>query len=100
MRRRFARETLIFLFFLLLSVVLTWPLARHLRTAVSDLGDPLLNTFIVDWDVYALTHEPLHLFDAPFYAPGKYPLAYSENMTAIELLMIPLLLLGLAPFQP
>jgi hypothetical protein len=95
--RGILHEAAIFLLFFLLSVALTWPLARNLRTAVSDLGDPLLNAFIVDWDIYALTHEPLHLFDAPFYAPGKYPLAYSENMTAIAVLMLPFHFLGAAP---
>jgi hypothetical protein len=98
MRGRILREFAVFLFFILLSVVLTWPLARNLSTAVSDLGDPLLNTFIVDWDIYALTHQPLHLYDAPFFAPGKLPLAYSENLVAVALLMLPFHLLGAAPF--
>ena len=96
-QRRVLREAAVFLAFLILSVVLTWPFAKNLRTAVPDMGDPLLNAFIIDWDLYAFTHNPLHLFDAPFYQPALYTLAYSENLTAVALLMLPFHLLGAAP---
>jgi hypothetical protein len=87
----------LFAFYLLLAITLTWPLARNITTTVSDLGDPLLNTFILDWDCYALTHQPLHLFDAPFFYPSKYPLAYSEHLAGIALLCLPFYAAGLAP---
>src|SRR5947209_3676469 len=96
-QRRVFREAAVFLAFLILSVVLTWPFVKNLRTAVPDMGDPLLNAFIIDWDLYAFTHNPLHLFDAPFYQPALYTLAYSENLTAVALLMLPFHLLGAAP---
>ena len=91
------REPPLFALYFILAVVLTWPLATNLSTGVSDLGDPLLNTFILDWDCYALTHQPLHLFDAPFFYPSKLPLAYSEHMTGIALLCLPFYALGLSP---
>lgn len=98
MRNRPAvRELALFALFTALAVALTWPLAANLGTALSDLGDPLLNTWIIDWDLYAFAHQPLHLFDAPMYAPAKYPLAYSENMVAIALLMAPFRALGVTP---
>jgi hypothetical protein len=96
-RKRVIREVSLFVLFLLIAIAMTWPMARNLRTALSDLGDPVLNTFLIDWDVYALTHKPLQIYNAPFYAPGKYPLAYSENMIAIGLVMVPFRLIGLAP---
>jgi hypothetical protein len=91
------REIGFFALFLVIAIALTWPLAANLKTAVSDLGDPLLNTWILDWDLYAFTHEPLHLFDAPIFAPAKYPLAYSENLIGIALLIAPLHALGASP---
>ena len=91
------REPTVFALYLLLAIALTWPLAGNITTTVSDLGDPLLNTFIVDWDCYALTHQPLHLFDAPFFYPSKYPLAYSEHLVGIALLSLPFYAFGLAP---
>jgi hypothetical protein len=80
--------------FLALSIALTWPLAIRLDTAVADLGDPLLNVWIVDWVCHALTHAPLQLFNAPIYHTGLYPLAYSENMVGIALVVLPFHLAG------
>jgi len=91
------RELAAFAFFAALAMALTWPLAAHLDTAVSDAGDPLLNAFILDWDNYSLTHAPLHLYAAPILHPGKYALAYSENMLGIAVPMLPLYLAGVPP---
>lgn len=76
---------------------MTWPLAERLDTAVADLGDPLLNVFIVDWDCHALLHAPLRIFDAPVFYPSKYPLAYSENLIAVAALVLPFHAAGLSP---
>src|ERR1700730_13989585 len=89
------RELGVFAFYLVVAIVLTWPLAANLPTAVSDLGDPLLNSWILDWDCYALTHKPLHLFSAPIFYPATFPLAYSEHLTGIALLVLPFHLAGL-----
>jgi hypothetical protein len=90
------RDVAIFIAFLALAVALTWPLVLQLDSAVPDRGDPLLNAWIIDWVCHALTHAPLHLYDAPIYHPGRYPLAYSENMVGIALVVLPLHLAGLS----
>ncbi len=87
----------IFLAFLALAIALTWPLALHLDTAVADRGDPLLTAWILDWVCYSLTHAPLQLYSAPIYHPAHFPLAYSENLVGIAVLMLPLHLAGLSP---
>jgi hypothetical protein len=89
-----AREAAGFAFFLLLAIVVTWPLAIRLSTGVSDPGDPLLNAFILEWDCYGFVHQLLHLFQAPIYAPAHLPLAYSENMIGVSLILFPLWLFG------
>ena len=94
---RLARETAIFLLFVGLTVFMTWPLAIRMSTSVSDLGDPMLNAWIVDWTSYALLHQPLRLFEAPVFHPGLYPLAYSEHLIGIALLTLPFDLMGLTP---
>lgn len=94
---RLKRELALAVFFLAAALVFTWPLARVLSSGVADLGDPLLNAWIVDWVQHALVHQPLHLFDAPVFYPAKFPLAYSENMLAIAILMLPFRALGLGP---
>jgi hypothetical protein len=95
--RGIARELALFALFTALAVALTWPLALHPGTAYSDLGDPLLNTWILDWDFHALTHDPLHLYDAPMFYPARYTLAFSENLIGIAVLMLPFHWLGLTP---
>lgn len=95
--RCLARELSTFAFFLLLAVALTWPLAIRLDTTVSDLGDPLLNTWILDWDLWASTHTPSRLYQAPIFFPSRDPLAYSENLFGIALLCLPFYLAGCAP---
>jgi hypothetical protein len=94
---RLLREVAAFGFFLLFSIVLLWPLAAHLDTAVPDLGDPLLNTWILDWDLYSITNAPLHIYDANIFYPSKYPLAYSENLFGIAIVALPFYLLGFTP---
>jgi len=93
-RNSVAREVAAFVFYLLLAIVVTWPLAIRLSTGVSDPGDPLLNAWILNWDCYAFTHQPLHLFAAPIFSPAHLPLAYSENMVGIAILIFPFYLLG------
>ncbi|HEX2123169.1 MAG TPA: hypothetical protein VHL59_16170 [Thermoanaerobaculia bacterium] len=88
------RELGAFALFLALATAMTWPLALHLDTAVPDRGDPLLNAFIIDWVCHALTHAPWDLYDAPIYHTGRYPLAYSENMAGIALVVLPFHLAG------
>lgn len=96
MLRRVAGEAAVFALYLLLAIALTWPLATQLSTAVSDLGDPLLNAWILDWTSHALATRPLHLFDAPIFHPSMMPLAFSEHLTGIALLVLPFHLAGVS----
>jgi len=82
----------------LLALVSTHPLWRHLTTAVpSDIGDPLLNTWILAWDGHALLTDPAHLFDANIFFPLKDTLAYSEHLLGTALPMLPILLISGEP---
>ncbi|HEY0157490.1 MAG TPA: hypothetical protein VGF28_09415 [Thermoanaerobaculia bacterium] len=94
--RRAGRQAAIFTLFLLLAIALTWPLAANLGTAVSDRGDPLLNAWILDWTAHALLTQPLHLFDAPTFHPSLLPLAYSEHLAGVALLVLPFHLAGVS----
>jgi hypothetical protein len=94
---RVLREVGAFGFFLLFTIILTWPLAIRLNTGTSYLGDPLLNTWILDWDLYSITNAPTHIYDAGIFYPSKYPLAYSENLFGIAIVVLPFYLLGFTP---
>jgi hypothetical protein len=71
--------------YLLLAIAFTWPLARGPATHLpGDLGDPLLNTWILTWSA----HHPGN-FDAPIFAPHPLALAYSDHLIPQALLVWP-----------
>jgi len=96
MRRR-SIDLAVALLFIILSVVMTWPLARNLSRAVSDWGDPYLNACYLDWDVYSATHLGTRLFDAPVFYPNHNTLAFSEHLCGIAIFAAPMRWLGAGP---
>jgi hypothetical protein len=78
------------LLFVVLSLVLTYPLALHLANAVEDRQDALLNVWITAWDGHQLLSDPLHLFDANIFYPYPRTLAYSELLLGNGLLALPI----------
>jgi hypothetical protein len=81
----------------LLTLVLTWPLARSLGSELpADLGDPLLNSWILAWDAEHLLRAATgHLgalreyWHANIFYPHPLALAYSEHLTAQAVLILP-----------
>ena len=72
--------------YFLLTIALTWPLVVHPGSLVpNDLGDPLLNTWILWWDAHVLPLTRTWWDGVQFY-PVEGTLAFSEH------------LLGLTPF--
>ncbi|MBI4446626.1 MAG: discoidin domain-containing protein [Acidobacteria bacterium] len=69
-------------FFLCVSVIMTWPLARDGWDAMpGGRGDPLLNTWILMWGYHAITHgKVLSFFDANIFYPAPQTLALSDHM--------------------
>lgn len=98
-RRSWTAGAAAFLFFCALSIAMTWPLARDLRHLVSDAGDPYLTTWILDWDLKALLHHPLSLFDANIFFPSRLTLAFSENLVGAAVFGFPLFAAGMPPIE-
>ncbi|RME49178.1 MAG: hypothetical protein D6796_05270, partial [Caldilineae bacterium] len=79
------------LLYLLLTPFLTWPLPLRLANAVpGDIGDPLLNTWILAWDAHALLDGPRPLFQANIFFPLPNTLAFSEHLLSTATLALPL----------
>lgn len=96
-RRRPTSEILIFLAFVALTILMTWPWVLHLRDAVADKGDSYLNAWIIWWDYHQTLHDPLNLFQANNLYPYRYTLAFSEHNYGIALFFFPFFALGLKP---
>ena len=94
-----SRHTLIATFgYLAVTLVMTWPLALGLgRDIPSDLGDPVLNCWILGWDMsHMLRFLSGHLgafrgfWDANIYHPEPLALAYSEHLLPQAFQALPL----------
>ncbi len=84
------------LIFSLLTVALTWPVARVLATGVpGDYGDPLFIAWVMSWvadKVTAALTNPLALrgfWDAPIFHPETGALAFSEHFIPQTVLILP-----------
>jgi hypothetical protein len=55
-----------------------------------DLGDPLLNAWILGWDAQRLAHGLAGFWDAPILYPARHTLAYSEHLLGIAVFVAPI----------
>lgn len=85
------------LVYVLAAVAMTWPLASQLTSSIAwDLGDSLLNCWILAWDAehylkllrgdFASLGEFWH---GNIFHPAKYALGYSEHLIAQAIQILP-----------
>lgn len=86
------RNLLVLAFFILASLIFTYPLVLCVGSCVGDTADSLLNAWILAWDVRQVLHDPAAMFDANMFYPLANTLAYSESQFANALLASPILL--------
>jgi hypothetical protein len=84
------REPLVFALFLLGAAGFTYPLARGLKTAVTDPVDPLLDAWTLAWVAHQLPRDPAHLFDANRFYPETGTLAFHDPMVGLGALLSPI----------
>ncbi len=83
--------------FVTLAFAMTWPLGRHLTTALpGDLGDPAFNCWVLMWTggqiLRALSGHPGALADywnGNIFYPAPLTIAYSEHLTPETLQALP-----------
>ena len=90
MRRRSVAFGLAAALYAALTIALTWPLALSPGSSVpNDLGDPLLNTYLIAWNA-----RNIPLTDRWWNLPQFYPLtgvtAYSEHLLGLSVLTTPI----------
>jgi hypothetical protein len=89
------------LWFVLLAVALTWPLALQPFSRLAALqgpGDPYLNLWILGWDLHTISRAPLDLlngrvFDANIFHPARQTLTYSDHFNLQAIAVWPLYVL-------
>ena len=93
MRRFFHPVILAALVYFLLTVALTWPLVVRPGSLVpNDLGDPLLNTWILAWNARV---APLTAawWNGPQFYPIAGTMAFSEHLLGLSVFATPTILL-------
>lgn len=79
----------VFVGYLLLATAVTYPLVLHGRTALPhDVGDPVLNTWILWWDAVTVPFTDAW-WQAPAFAPARDVLAFSEHLLGLAPLSAP-----------
>ena len=85
--------------FLVLTLVMTWPVATHLNTHVTPgqqpvMTVPYLNAWTLAWNHHWLKGETDTYWNGNLFYPHQKTLAYSEPQFGMGLLTFPLALLG------
>lgn len=76
--------------FVALSLAINAELLPHLgRSLPGNLGDPMLNAWILGWVSDAIVVRPWDLWDAPIFHPHLNTLAYSEHLLGVALFVAP-----------
>jgi hypothetical protein len=77
-----------FLLYVVVTIVMTWPLAAGLtRDVPGDFGDPLFVSWTLAWDA---THLGRGWWNANIFAPHPLSLAYSEHLLPQGLQALPI----------
>jgi hypothetical protein len=86
-----AAAALVLVGFTLLAIVFTWPLVRTIGTHLpGDLGDPVMNTWLLAWDASRMRHGLAGVWDAPNFFPYRHTLAYSDHLLGLAVFTTPL----------
>lgn len=74
------RDLLALCLFALATLLLLFPIVLNADRWVLNPGDPLLNAWILGWDVHALCHNVREFFNANIFYPYYRTLAFSEDL--------------------
>ncbi|MEA3369338.1 MAG: hypothetical protein U9Q24_03170 [Candidatus Ratteibacteria bacterium] len=84
-------------FFIAASILATYPLITRMDTAVKNLGDPLFNIWVLNWDIHKFLGGVNNFFDANIFYPHTNTLAYSDHLIPQALLALPVFLIRPQP---
>lgn len=83
-----------FLYFFFVAVYITYPLIFHLTDFIPGLGDELLITWIMNWNIHSFLSDPLNIFNANIFYPHHNSLAFSDAFFTLSLIaFLPVIIL-------
>jgi hypothetical protein len=77
--------------YVLLTIALTWPLVLYPGSRVpNDLGDSLLNIFLLGWDARVMPFTE-RWWNLPMFYPVQGAMAFSEHLLGLSVLTTPVI---------
>lgn len=83
----------VIVFYILLTVVMTYPWSAQLSSTITTGGDTYFNIWTIAWDVHMFQENPLDVFNANIFHPNENTLAYSEHLIGTALVAWPIIAL-------
>ena len=82
-----------------IACVFLYPLPVHLSDGLLDAqsGDPLMQIWVIHWNIHKLTSSLNHYFDANIFYPYSNTFAYHDHMFGLGLLGLPFYALSQNP---
>ncbi len=90
--RLLVTHLLLLLCFTLIAGVLLYPLPLHLSNGLlaAQSGDPLLQIWVIQWNIHKLTGSLANYFDANIFFPYSNTFAYHDHLFALGVLGLPI----------
>jgi hypothetical protein len=88
---------LLFALYLVIAILLTWPLASHLTNGITSAIDPVTSVWRLGWAQHQLRHDPLHLLSGNIFYPYPNSYVFDGMELGIAILTFPLALVALPP---
>lgn len=84
------KHLLIFLSYLFLTIIFTWPILPNMTTKVTDTGDPFFVAWVVDSELDSIKSGDLKNFwNGNIFYPYKNTMAYSDHSLTLTLEALP-----------
>jgi len=95
MKKSLKVNFLVLILFIVLTLLMTYPTVLKMGSGVRDLGDPFHLTWVMAWNVKAISHLDFQdYFNTNIFFPYKRTLAYSEFLFPQSIVALPVLLLS------
>src|SRR3972149_8901942 len=84
-----------FIYFLIFTIIITYPLVFNLGNLIIGFGDELLISWIMNWNIHSLFNDPLNIFNANIFYPYRGTLSFSETFFTSSLIaLLPYIVIG------